>query len=153
MWENDVLVEFLLSRVLKTPAFKIVEINSYLKSLPHSSQGTVASLVPLPHSLFLFLCRLSSLRRGVLYTPQTSQVRSLAPGIMICWWKQRHERGDCHNKAGYTAIRCVLAGTDSTFGQKRHFCMVSTRVWPTDGRTDGRTDRRTDGPTDGHTLL
>ena len=32
------------------------------------------------------------------------------------------------NKAGYTAIRCVLAGTDSSFGQKRHFCMVSTRV-------------------------
>ena len=32
------------------------------------------------------------------------------------------------NKAGYTAIRCVLARTDSVFGQKRHFCMVSTRV-------------------------
>ena len=32
------------------------------------------------------------------------------------------------NKAGYTAIRCVLAGTDSSFGQERHFCMVSTRV-------------------------
>ena len=32
------------------------------------------------------------------------------------------------NKAGYTAIRCVLAGTDSSFGQKRHFCMISTRV-------------------------
>jgi len=32
------------------------------------------------------------------------------------------------NKAGYTAIRCVLAGTDSSFGQKRHFCMVSPRV-------------------------
>ena len=49
------------------------------------------------------------------------------------------------NKAGYTAIRCVLAWTDSSFGQKRHFHVVSTRVW----RTDGRTDRRTDG----HTLL
>ena len=32
------------------------------------------------------------------------------------------------NKAGYTAIRCVLACTGSSFGQKRHFCMVSTRV-------------------------
>ena len=32
------------------------------------------------------------------------------------------------NKAGYTAIRCVPAGTDSSFGQKRHFCMVSTRL-------------------------
>ena len=25
-------------------------------------------------------------------------------------------------------IRCVLARTDSNFGQKQHFCMVSTRV-------------------------
>ena len=32
------------------------------------------------------------------------------------------------NKAGYTAIRCVLARRGSSFGQKRHFCMVSTRV-------------------------
>ena len=34
------------------------------------------------------------------------------------------------NKAGYTAIRCVLArtDTDSSFGQKRQFCVVSTRV-------------------------
>ena len=40
------------------------------------------------------------------------------------------------NKAGYTAIRCVLAHTGSSFGQKWRFCMVSTRVWPTDGRTD-----------------
>ena len=33
------------------------------------------------------------------------------------------------------------------FGQKRHFFMISTCVWPTDRRTDGRTD----GPTDGRT--
>ena len=46
------------------------------------------------------------------------------------------------NKAGYTAIRCVLAGTDSGFGQKRHFCIVSTRVRRTDGSTDGPMDRR-----------
>ena len=52
------------------------------------------------------------------------------------------------NKAGYTAIRCVLARTDSSFGQKLDFGLVSTRVWPTDGRTDGRTDRPTDGRTD-----
>ena len=32
------------------------------------------------------------------------------------------------NKVGYTAIRCVLARTGSSFGKKRHFCMVSTRV-------------------------
>ena len=48
---------------------------------------------------------------------------------------------------GLTAIRYVLARTDSSLGQKRHFCMVSTRVWRTDrrmdGRTNGRTDRRT----------
>ena len=30
-------------------------------------------------------------------------------------------------------IRCVLARTEGSFGQKGHFCMVSTRVWPTDG--------------------
>ena len=34
-------------------------------------------------------------------------------------------------------IRCVPARTDSSFSQKRHFCMVSTRVWWTDWRTDG----------------
>ena len=33
------------------------------------------------------------------------------------------------------------------FAQNRHFFMISTRLWP----TDGRTDRRTDGPTDGRT--
>jgi len=43
-------------------------------------------------------------------------------------------------------IRCVLARTASRFGQKRWFCKVSTRVWPTDQRMDGRTDRRTDTP-------
>ena len=32
------------------------------------------------------------------------------------------------NKAGYTAIRCVLAVIDSIFGQKQHFYMVSTCV-------------------------
>ena len=32
------------------------------------------------------------------------------------------------NKAGYKAIRCVLARTDSSFGQKRHFRVVSARV-------------------------
>ena len=32
------------------------------------------------------------------------------------------------NKAGYAAIRCVLARTDSSFGQKRQFRVVSTRV-------------------------
>ena len=33
------------------------------------------------------------------------------------------------------------------FAQNRHFFMISTRLWP----TDGPTDRRTDGPTDGRT--
>ena len=32
------------------------------------------------------------------------------------------------NKVGYTAIRCVLARSDSNFGQKWHFRLVSTRV-------------------------
>ena len=36
-------------------------------------------------------------------------------------------------------IWCVLART-SSFGQKQHFFKISTRVWPTDGRTDRRTD-------------
>ena len=40
-------------------------------------------------------------------------------------------------------IRCIPACTD---GQKRHFCMISTRVWRTDGRTNGRTNRPTDIP-------
>ena len=58
-------------------------------------------------------------------------------------WKHATRRsngkGMIGNKAGY--IRCVLARTasDSSSGQKRHFCMVSTRVWPTDQRTDGHT--------------
>ena len=39
-------------------------------------------------------------------------------------------------------IRCVLARTDSSFGRKRHFCMVSTDG-PTDGQTDGRIVGRT----------
>ena len=43
-------------------------------------------------------------------------------------------------------IRCVLARTGSSFSQKRHFCMVSTRVWPTDRPMDGRMDGRTDIP-------
>ena len=38
-----------------------------------------------------------------------------------------------------------------SFGQKRRFCAISTRVWRTDGRTDRRTDRRMDGRTDGWT--
>ena len=50
-------------------------------------------------------------------------------------------------------VKCVLARTDSNFGQKWHFRMVSTHVWPTDGRTDRWTDRRTDGRTDGRTHL
>ena len=53
-------------------------------------------------------------------------------------WKKQ---GRLHGK------RCVLAGTDSSFGQKRHFSMVSTRVWRTYGWTDGWTDGRTDGQT------
>ena len=40
-------------------------------------------------------------------------------------------------------IRCVLARTDSNFDQKRHFCMVSTRVWPTDWPSDRPTDGQT----------
>ena len=35
------------------------------------------------------------------------------------------------------------------FAQNRHFFMILTRLWP----TDGPTDQRTDGPTAGHTLL
>ena len=34
-----------------------------------------------------------------------------------------------------------------SFAQNRHFFMISTRLWPTDGRTDGPTD----GPMDGRT--
>ena len=53
--------------------------------------------------------------------------------------KEKKEQGRIHG------IRCVLARNASNFGRKRHFCRISTRVWPTDGPTDGRTD--------GHTLL
>ena len=51
------------------------------------------------------------------------------------------------NQGRIHGIRRLLACADSSFGQKRHFCMVTTHVWRTDGRTDGRTDRRTDRQT------
>ena len=56
------------------------------------------------------------------------------------------------NKAGYTAIRCVLAGTDSSFGQKSAL-LHGFNSCVMDGPTDGRTDGRTDGPTDGKKKL
>ena len=72
---------------------------------------------------------------------------SLPFGVTSSWANVEGKKR--RNKAGYTAIRCVLARTDSNFRQKQHICMVSTRVW----RTDRWTDRRTEWWTDGHTLL
>ena len=47
-------------------------------------------------------------------------------------WKEkikREERKEKRIKQGRIhGIRCVLARTDRSIGQKRHFCMVSTRV-------------------------
>ena len=46
------------------------------------------------------------------------------------------------------SIRCVLAHTSSSFGQKWHFCMVSTCVGWTDRPTAGPTNQRTNGRMD-----
>ena len=57
------------------------------------------------------------------FREREEKMKMLAANISVNW-----EIVLNYNKAGYTAIRGVLAGTDSSFGQKRHFCMVSTRV-------------------------
>ena len=58
----------------------------------------------------------------------------------------------CNIKQGRIhGIRCILARTDSSLGRKRHFCIVSARVWPTNGQTDGPMYGPMYGPTDGRT--
>ena len=60
-------------------------------------------------------------------------------------WKEK--QGRIHG------IRYVLARTDTSFGHKWLFCMVSTHVWRTDQWTDGRMDGLTDGWTDQRTYM
>ena len=69
--------------------------------------------------------------------------QSMAGVLLLELFWSNFEQGRIHG------IRCVLAHTDNSFGQKRHFCMVSTHVRP----TDGRMDRRTGGPTDQQKFL
>ena len=48
--------------------------------------------------------------------------RPVGNGMFACIKREELEQGRIHG------IRCVLARTVSSFGQKRDFCIVSTRV-------------------------
>ena len=96
----------------------------------------------------------SACERGrVASARNTTFVQDFQGGVKQGRWKKeertkkKRKKRQKRKQGWIHGIRCVLARTDSSFGQHGFNSCVM------DGRTDGQTDQWVDGRTDEHTLL